>query len=180
MDDERALEAARASGDNGRVKVAYYHAEWARRLEAQILAGTVPRTKRVLVNALRIGEGVIGAGPGETFTEYGIAFKQRAPGSPSFYAGYTNGIVGYLPTAKEYPFGGYEAGFAIKSFGLPSLPGPETEGLLVETAVRLAERLFPERDPWPGSDDWTAHGPPPRFVPPRIEHPSQVAIEAGS
>jgi hypothetical protein len=178
--DERDLEAARATGDNGRIKVAHYHAAWARRLEDQILSGTVPRTKQVLVNALRVGDGVIGTGPGETFTEYGIAFKERAPGRPSFYAGYTNGIVGYLPTAKEYPYGGYEAGFAVKSFGLPSLPEPATERLLVETAVRLAERLFPERSPCPESDDWTANGPPPRFVPPRVEHPSPIEIETVS
>ena len=150
-ESERDLAEARAGGDPGRIKVAFYHAEWARRLEAKVHAGTVPRSVPAQVNALRIGDGVIATGPGETFTEYGIAFKQRSPGRPSMYAGYTNGIVGYLPTAAEYPYGGYEAGFGIKSFGLPSLPDPSTERLLVETAVRLAEQLFPDAAPCPES-----------------------------
>ena len=172
---EHDLHDAELSGDNGRVKVAYYHAGWARRLEADLRAGTVPTSVRALVNALRIGDGVIATGPGETFTEYGIAFKQRSPGRPSFYAGYTNGMFGYLPTASEYEHGGYEAGFGIRTFGLPSLPDPSTERLLVETAVRLAERLFPEADPQPETDDWTANATAPTFEAERLEHPSRRA-----
>lgn len=170
---DRDLVEARASGDNGRVKVAYYHAEWARRLESQLRAGTVPTSVRALVNALRIGNGLIGTGPGETFTEYGISFKLRAPGRPSFYAGYTNGIVGYLPTADEYRYGGYEAGFGIRTFGLPALPKPSVERLLVETAVRLSEQLFPEVAPWPDDDDWTAFDRPPTWAPERLVHPGR-------
>ena len=175
---EADLKAARASGDNGRIKVAYYHAEWARRRESEIRDGTAATSVRALVNALRIGDGVIGTGPGETFTEYGISFKLRAPKKPSVYAGYTNGLVGYLPTANEYQYGGYEAGFGIKSFGLPSLPEPSVERMLVETAVRLAEELFPEVSPQPEGGDWTASGPPPSWRAEPLAHPSQRVGEA--
>ena len=74
--------------------------------------------------------------------------KERSPGAPTLYAGYTNEILGYLPTANEYQFGGYEAGYGYKSVGLPSLFDPSVEQILVETGVRLAERLFPEAEPW--------------------------------
>ena len=178
QESEADLDAARASGDNGRIKVAYYHAEWARRRESEIRAETAATSVRALVNALRIGDGVIGTGPGETFTEYGISFKRRSPTHPSVYAGYTNGLVGYLPTANEYQYGGYEAGFGIKSFGLPSLPEPSVERMLVETAVRLAEGLFPEVPRHPETDDWTAFGPPPRWRAESLAHPSH-GVEEG-
>ena len=43
---ERELDEARASGDTGRVKVAYYHAAWARKIEAGLRDGTTPREVR--------------------------------------------------------------------------------------------------------------------------------------
>ena len=75
-----ALEEARASGDRGRVKIAFYHASWARRIEAQLREGIAPTEVSGPVHAVRIGDGVIVTGPGETFTEYGIAVKERSPG----------------------------------------------------------------------------------------------------
>ncbi len=177
QDYDEALEAARASGDRGRVKLAYYQAAWARRIEAQLRDGTVPTEVRAPVHAVRIGEGVIVTGPGETFTEYGIAVKERSPGAPTLYAGYTNEIIGYLPTAIEYQHGGYEAGYGYKSVGLPSLFDPSVEQICVETGVRLAERLFPEAEPWSG-DDWTARGELPRLAATELRHPSRTVLEA--
>ena len=87
---DAALEAARASGDRGKVKLAWYQASWARRIEAQLRDGTAPTEVPGPVHAVRIGDGVIVTGPGETFTEYGIAVKERSPGLPTLYAGYVN------------------------------------------------------------------------------------------
>lgn len=175
---ETDLEAAYATGDKGKIKVAYYHAGWARKIEAQLQAGTAPTAVGGRVNAVRIGDGVIVTGPGETFTEYGIAVKNRSPGKPTLYAGYTNGAIGYLPTANEYQFGGYEAGYGYKSAGLPSLFDPSVERLLVEAGVRLAERLFPDAQPWVESANWTALGPVPVLRMKRLEHPSLAAKRA--
>jgi neutral ceramidase len=175
-----ALEEARASGDRGRVKVAYYQASWARRIESQLRDGTAPTEVRGPVHAVRIGDGVIVTGPGETFTEYGIAVKERSPGAPTLYCGYTNEILGYLPTANEYQYGGYEAGYGYKSVGLPSLFDPSVEQILVETGVRLAERLFPESEPWDTAKGWLARGEVPRLPDTPLEHPSRTATEAVS
>ncbi len=172
---DAALEEARASGDRGRVKLAYYQASWARRIEAQLRDGTAPTAVSAPVHAVRIGDGVIVTGPGETFTEYGIAVKERSPGAPTLYAGYTNEIIGYLPTANEYQYGGYEAGYGYKSVGLPSLFDPSVERTLVETGVRLAERLFPEAEPYDGADGWLARGEVPRLASAPLEHPSRAA-----
>jgi len=172
---DEALAEARASGDRGRVKLAWYQASWARRIESQLRDGTAPTEVPGPVHAVRIGDGVIVTGPGETFTEYGIAVKERSPGQPTLYAGYTNEIIGYLPTANEYQFGGYEAGYGYKSVGLPSLFDPGVEQTFVETGVRLAERLFPEVEPYDGSDGWLARGELPRLQPTPLEHPSRAA-----
>ena len=171
---DAALEAARASGDRGKVKLAWYQASWARRIEAQLRDGTAPTEVPGPVHAVRIGDGVIVTGPGETFTEYGIAVKERSPGLPTLYAGYTNEIIGYLPTANEYQYGGYEAGYGYKSVGLPSLFDPSVEQTFVETGVRLAERLFPEAEPYDGADGWLARGELPVLPPTPLEHPSRT------
>lgn len=172
---DAALEEARASGDRGRAKLAYYQASWARRIEGQLRDGTAPTEVPGPVHAVRIGDGVIVTGPGETFTEYGIAVKERSPGLPTLYAGYTNEIIGYLPTANEYQYGGYEAGYGYKSVGLPSLFDPSVEQTFVETGVRLAERLFPEAEPYDGSVGWLARGELPRLEPTPLDHPSRAA-----
>ena len=178
---EADLDEARTIGDYGRVKVAYYHAGWARRIEAQLREGTAPMSVHGPVHAVRIGDGVIVTGPGETFTEYGISVKIRSPGRPTLYAGYTNGLLGYLPTANEYQYHGYEAGYGYKSVGLPSLFDPSVEQILVESAVRLAERLFPDAEPWVETGGWTAQGDVPRLETPRLEHPSRrAAVEVGA
>jgi hypothetical protein len=172
---ERELDEARASGDTGRVKVAYYHAAWARKIEAGLRDGTTPREVEAPIHAVRIGDGAIVTGPGETFTEYGIAIKQRSPAAPTLYAGYTNEIIGYLPTAAEYEFGGYEAGTGYKSAGLPSLFDPSVERICVETGVRLTEGLFPHSTPWDDARGWTAEGEAPLLEPAaRLEHPSKA------
>ena len=175
---EATLREARASGDYGRVKVANYHAGWARRIESQLENGTAPTTVSGAVHAVRIGDGVIVTGPGETFTEYGISVKERSPGAPTLYAGYTNGLLGYLPTAVESQHKGYEAGYGYKSVGLPSLFDPSVEQILVESGVRLAERLFPEAEPCSEPAPWRARGDAPRLEPRVLVHPSrQVADE---
>lgn len=172
------LEEARVSGDYGKVKVANYHAGWARKIEAELRDGTAPTFVTGRVNAVRVGEGVIVTGPGETFTEYGMAVKERSPAAATMYAGYTNGLLGYLPTANEYQHRGYEAGYGYKSVGLPSLFDPSVEQILVEAGVRLAEELFPGSDPWVEDGAWTASGSVPRLEKSILVHPSRLASQA--
>src|SRR5207237_209389 len=144
---EADLERARMSGNIRRIRVALYHAEWARAVAQQLREGTAPTEVRGPVHAVRIGSGAIVTAPGEPFTEYGIAVKERSPAQPTLYAAYTNGLLGYLPTAAEYQFGGYEAGYGYKSVGLPSLFDPVVERTCVATGIRLVESLFPDAAP---------------------------------
>ena len=175
---EAKLGQAIEAGDVGAQKIAFYHASWARKTEAALRDGTAPTATEGWIHAIRIGSGVIATGPGETFTEIGMAVKERGPGRPTLYCGYTNGLASYFPTAAEYRFGGYEADYGCRSVGLPSHVAPECEQILTETAVRLAERLFPEATPWEGSRGWVASGSVPVLAPePPLEHPAAASAQ---
>ena len=124
------------------------------------------------MNAVRIGDGAIVTGPGEIFNEIGLAVKERSPADVTLYAGYTNGCVSYMPTAAEYPLGGYEPSYGNKTYGLPAQVAPASERILVEAGVRLVSRLFPERQA-PGPSGWLASGSRP--VPPATPAPIRPA-----
>ena len=166
---ELADAVARGAGPAERHGIGF-HAKWARRTADEIAAGTAPRSLEGPVHAVRIGDGVIVTAPGETFTEIGMAVKERAPGRPTLFCGYTNGAVGYFPTPDAYPEGGYEPAYSNRSYGAPAPVVPECAAQIVEAGVRLAESLFPERERW-GGDDWTATGDVPELAPVRIDRP---------
>jgi hypothetical protein len=167
---ERELTGAEERGaSESELRILRFHgANWARRSETEIASGK-PRTSAAgVVNAVRIGDGAIVTGPGEIFTEIGMAVKERSPADVTIYAGYTNGCVSYMPTAAEYPLGGYEPSYGNKTYGLPAQVSPKTEQLLVEAGVRLVRALFPER-PARGPEGWLATGalPEPPATPAR-------------
>jgi neutral ceramidase len=164
--ENELLEAERRGIPEPELRVMRYHGvnHW-RRVVAELESG--PRTSAAgSISAVRIGDGAIVTGPGEIFTEIGLAVKERSPADVTLYAGYTNGAVSYMPIAAEYPLGGYEPGYGNKSYGLPTQVSPETERILVETGVRLVRGLFPERAER-GPAGWLASGELPRPLEPR-------------
>ena len=166
---------ASGSGNGGAARIAYWHAAWARKTERSLLEGTAPTFREGRIHAVRIGDGVIVSGPGEVFTEIGMAVKERSPGIPTMYAGFTNGLIAYFATAAEYAHGGYEADYSCRGHGNPSHVSPACERILVETGVRAAESLFPEARPWDGGRGWTATGDVPGPLPPdRQVHPDRA------
>ena len=54
------------------------------------------------IQAVRIGDFVLVAFPGEAFAEVGLRIKKQSPFPKTFVAGYTNGWIGYAPTADCY------------------------------------------------------------------------------
>jgi neutral ceramidase len=142
--DAAVAGAETAGADPGKLRTLQYHSRWARQTEADIEAGSAPRAAEGPISAVRIGEGAIVTGPGEIFSEIGLQVKERSPAEVTLYAGYTNGMVSYFPTAAEYPFGGYEPAYGNRSFGLPAQVAPECEAILADTGARLVASLFPE------------------------------------
>ena len=73
----------------------------------------------IRTGVLRIGDIAIASAAMETFTETGIETKKASPGPITLFAGYTDGMTGYLPTAEEIPFGGYEVDVVPYIYKLP-------------------------------------------------------------
>ena len=170
-DYDATLARARASGDVGAVRVAMVGAHWARITEEAIRGGTLPSHVDLPVNAVRIGDGLLVTAPGETFAEIGMAVKERSPATPTIFCGYTNGMVGYIPSQDEYRYGGHEPVLGNRAAGTPAVVAPSTDGLLVRAAVRMAEELFPGGEPWPEERGWLASGELPSLPPDELRHP---------
>lgn len=174
---EAEIAAAEERGaSESELRILRYHGlNWARQIEAEILSGS-PRTSVTgSIHALRVGDGAIVTGPGEIFTEIGLAVKERSPADVTLYAGYSNGAISYFPTAAEYPLGGYEPSYGNKTYGLPAQVSPECERLLIESGVRLVCSLFPERRA-PEVDGWLATGAVPSSPTPR--RPTRPLVNA--
>jgi len=64
---------------------------------------------RMPVRFLKINNDIgIWSAPIELFCEVSNEVRDRSPFEYTFYYGYTNGWLGYLPTKEEWPYGGYE------------------------------------------------------------------------
>jgi len=64
---------------------------------------------KVPVRFLKINNDVaIWSAPLELFCEISNEVRDRSPFPFTFYYGYTNGWLGYLPSAEEWKYGGYE------------------------------------------------------------------------
>lgn len=74
----------------------------------QVLLNEYPDTLSFPVQAIRMGNGVIGALGGEFFSETGLALKKNAGVSHYFTVSMANGYIGYVPPAHELEKGGYE------------------------------------------------------------------------
>ena len=126
------------------MKVAYYWAAWARTTAAALRDGTAP-TELTRARSTPCGSATARSSPARARRSPSTGSRSRSarPRAPTLYAGYTNALLGYLPTAAEYEFGGYEAGYGHKGAGLPSLFDPSVERICVETGVRLVESPLP-------------------------------------
>lgn len=67
-----------------------------------------PATGVIPIQAMRLGDVVIGTMPCEVFAEIGLEFKRRSPQKPAFMVSLNHGYYGYLPTPRHFDFGGYE------------------------------------------------------------------------
>lgn len=66
---------------------------------------------RLPVRFLRINDDIaIWSAPLELFCEIAMEVRDRSPYLYTFYYGYGNGWLGYLPTEQEFQYGGYEPG----------------------------------------------------------------------
>jgi len=64
--------------------------------------------KLLRLHGIRLGDAMLVAMSAEVFVEYALFGREASPAQATLVLGYSNGNVGYLPTAAAYPEGGYE------------------------------------------------------------------------
>ncbi|MBA2174890.1 neutral/alkaline non-lysosomal ceramidase N-terminal domain-containing protein [Halobacillus locisalis] len=84
------------------------------------------------IQQFQINEGSFSGIPMEPFSESALEVQYKLNQELSFFGGYTNGYLGYLPPKEAYPFGGYEVELN------PVVYGPIT-GLWMPPAENTAE-----------------------------------------
>ncbi|MBI3948536.1 MAG: neutral/alkaline non-lysosomal ceramidase N-terminal domain-containing protein [Armatimonadetes bacterium] len=128
----------RALGDSDR--------SWAEKVLAQMEAGTLPEGRPAEIQVFRLGAFWLATLPGEVFVEIGWAVRDAVAAtagvSPAsvVVAAYSNGSVGYVPTASAIELGGYEP-TSHRMGGAPGCYVPEAQEILAGTAAELAREL---------------------------------------
>jgi neutral ceramidase len=113
-----------AAGPNMRTREEIYARE-------TLFLSEYPERVPVILQALRIGDLVIGAIPCEVFVEIGLELKQKSPFRHTFTISLANGYNGYLPTPEHHELGGYETWRARSSY-LEAGASPRIVGALLE------------------------------------------------
>ena len=87
---------------------------------------------RLPIRFLRVNDDVaIWAAPLELFCEIAMRVRSLSPYPYTFYFGYANGWLGYMPTAAEFPYEGYEPGVSPYT--------PKAEDDVVRTVVSFLQ-----------------------------------------
>ena len=93
------------------------------------------------VQAFRIGDIAVAAAPVEPFVEIGLHIKDQSALPKVVFAGYSNGLVGYLPTPSAYDIGGYEVDLSYIYYHLPAPLAPACAPLIEDTLTSLIRGL---------------------------------------
>jgi hypothetical protein len=93
-------------------------------------AGTVEAE----LQAWHVGDFALAAAPGEIFVELGMRVRSESPFRNTFFVGYANGSIGYVPVPEAYPDGGYEVLRA-------SQVDPGAAQLLTDGSIELLQKL---------------------------------------
>jgi len=136
------LDQALAQGKVSRVLYEHdWELGWARDVLAEHAKPERRKTTPLELQALRLGDALLVGTPGETFVEIGLAIKAASPMPKTFVLGYTNGVFGYIPTAKAFEEGGYEVDAGYKFYRSVYFFTPAVEQLVTAAAAALARGL---------------------------------------
>ncbi len=94
------------------------------------------------VQTLRLGDVAISAQGAEVFGGIGLAVKAASPAKLTLFAGYANGMIGYLPTAEEHARGGYEVDLAPYLYRLPGRLHPGSAERATSVSVGQLAALY--------------------------------------
>ena len=97
------------------------------------LAGEVTSELQII----GVGDLAFVSAPGELFVELGLAIKAALAPNHIFLCGFGNDDIGYIPTRRAYPKGGYEGAEAYKFYRYPTALAAEAGEQIVASAIRL-------------------------------------------
>ncbi len=116
---------ARAEFESRLTSTDKYLVAHARRMLAKLDAGEALQAHYAYpAQVVRLGGLTLIALAGETVVDYALRLKRELAGQPLWVAGYSNDVMGYIPSARIRREGGYEGGDAMR-YG--TLPGPWNE-----------------------------------------------------
>jgi hypothetical protein len=98
------------------------------------------------VQAWRFGTGLtlITIG-GEPVVDYALRFKAEYGWEDTWVAGYSNDVMGYIPSLRVLKEGGYEGGSAMINYGRPGPLAPEVEEVIASKVREVVMRAGGKR-----------------------------------
>jgi len=123
-----------------------YHIAWLEAMLADEAAGGRATAIDGEIWAARIGDCAIVGAPGEIFGAIGTAVRAASPARVTLFAGYCNGVLGYVATPDEYPFGGYEPSISHRGYGQPAPFSPDVAGIIERVSGELLAEMFEEAE----------------------------------
>ncbi|MFT4688021.1 MAG: neutral/alkaline non-lysosomal ceramidase N-terminal domain-containing protein [Verrucomicrobiia bacterium] len=114
-------------------------------LEYLDTTGALPTTYSYPVQVIKLGSQItlVTLG-GETVIDYSLRLKRELKGSAVWVAGYSNDLVGYVPSERVLREGGYEGGRAMRYVRAIPHTGPWAPGIeenIISTVHRLNDSL---------------------------------------
>ena len=114
---------------------------------AKLLLGVLDRDGKIYdrypypVQVWRFGSGLtlIALG-GETVVDYSLRFKTEYGWDTTWVAGYSNDVMGYIPSHRVLKEGGYEGGGAMVNYGRPGPLGDTVEEVIAGKVGELVAR----------------------------------------
>ena len=97
-------------------------------------------TEPFAIQTVRIGNLALVSYPGEMFVNYQLSLEDTSPCDKTIALAYTNGCIGYVPTADAYPVGGYEIDQAFKYYGTLMI-GPVCEDIIKTTTIDMLNEI---------------------------------------
>lgn len=118
-----------------------YQQRWARRMLAQRQAGQpFPKSYPYPVQVWRLGDQALFSFGGELVVAYALEVKKRF-GPESFVLGYSNDVMGYIPSETILKEGGYEGASSQMVYGHPAPWAPGLEQQILDQVAILAKQV---------------------------------------
>lgn len=82
---------------------------------------------------------------GEVVVDYALRFKAEYGWEDTWVAGYSNDVMGYIPSLRVLKEGGYEGGGAMVNYGRPGPLGEAVEEVIAGKVSELVKRVGGQR-----------------------------------